>query len=279
MGVRVGVALCLILLTITPLFQAAVGHTDHGEAEPRVVIDGVVGHSSSPIDAKSVRVDERPGAVVPGDLTFRDERGVAVTLGALIDRPTLILPVYYHCPQTCGMMLGNLAAALNKVPLNLGNDYRVIALSIDEEDTPQTAMRARETYTKILTKPLPDGAWHFLSGESATIRRFADATGFSFIKTGKHAIAHPNVLFVLSHDRVMIRYLYGPAFLPFDMGMALTEAAKGTPSLAIRKLVSYCFTYEPEKKTYTFSAVRVIVLAVLAVMGVALVILLRRKNT
>jgi len=52
---------------------------------------------------------------------------------------------------------------------------------------------------------------------------------------------HPNVMLVLSPAGKIIRYFYGVYFLPFDIGMALTEASKGTPQLSIRQVLTYCF--------------------------------------
>jgi len=83
---------------------------------------------------------------------------------------------------------------------------------------------------------------------------------------------------VVSPKGKIIRYIYGPSFLPFDMGMALTEAEKGTPSLSIRKLLSFCFNYEPEKKRYTFATVRILVIAFLLMLAVIMFFLLRKKK-
>lgn len=83
---------------------------------------------------------------------------------------------------------------------------------------------------------------------------------------------------MLAADGTIIRYLYGPEFLPFDIGMAVTEAQRGTPSLSIRKLVSYCFSYDPAQKTYVFTAVKFIIVGIIALLGVMLFFLLRRKD-
>jgi protein SCO1/2 len=234
--------------------------------------------TQSTADLKGVGIDEKLGKKVPGDVVFLDEHGIKTTLGDFVDRPTLVLPVYYSCAQACAVMLGNLASALNGVPLAPGKEYRVIALSIDPEDTPASALRSKTTYMKILKKPFAGGDWKFLTGSPAAVRRVTDAAGYGFMKTGKNEFAHPNVMIVLARDRTIIRYLYGPLFLSFDMGMALTEAARGTPSLSIRKVLSYCFSYDPRSRTYTFRAVQFIVGGIVLVMGVGLFFLLRRKQ-
>jgi protein SCO1 len=239
-----------------------------------------LGHDTSPrVDWQDIIVNEKPGKKVPGDILFLDEYGKTITLGGYIDKPTLILPLYYYCKQSCAIMLGNLAAALNEVPLAPGKDYRVITLSIDQEDDPAAALQSKKNYLKVLKKEFPETEWKFLTGSKANISRATDSFGYHYKQVGWHNFVHPNVMVVVSRDGTIIRYLYGPLFLPFDIGMALTEASKGIPSISIRKLLSYCFSYEPEKKSYAFNTVRVLVLGIVAMIGVIMFFLLRKKES
>ncbi|MCP4673584.1 MAG: hypothetical protein GY857_20040, partial [Desulfobacula sp.] len=82
--------------------------------------------------------------------------------------------------------------------------------------------------------------------------------GFFFIKKEKHLYVHPNVLVVLAKDGKITRYVYGPDFLSFDVGMALAEAAKGLTGASIKRgVLSFCFNYDPGKKTYVLSIFRI----------------------
>ena len=81
----------------------------------------------------------------------------------------------------------------------------------------------------------------------------------------------------LAPDGTVIRYLYGPRFLPFDVGMALTEAAKGTPGLSIRKLLTYCFDYDPESKSYMVRSFRLLALGIVALLGILFFFIVRKK--
>jgi protein SCO1/2 len=86
---------------------------------------------------------------------------------------------------------------------------------------------------------------------------------------------------VLAEDGKIIRYLYGPGFLPFDLGMALTEARKGEPGVSIkRRVLSFCFDYDPENKTYVFRMFRITGTVILVLLAGFLVFLLRpgKKN-
>ncbi len=244
-----------------------------GLVKSRIAVSG-----ESKVNSGEIGVDEMLGKKIPADAVFFNELGRKVLLGDLIDRPTIILPVYYYCPDSCGQMLGHLSAALGNVPLTPGKDYRVIALSIDYEDDPAVAHQTKKNYFRLIKKNFPEESWPYLTGDLKNINLFADSIGFRFKRTGKHIFAHPNVMVMVSRDRTIIRYLYGPSFLPFDIGMALTEAEKGIPSISIRKLLSYCFNYEPEKKTYSFRAVQFLVIGVLLIIGIFLFILLRKKG-
>lgn len=61
----------------------------------------------------------------------------------------------------------------------------------------------------------------------------------------------------MSADGTIVRYLYGSTFLPKDLALALIEAKDGTSGATIRKMVEYCFTFDPERKTYVFNLLRV----------------------
>lgn len=226
---------------------------------------------------RPVGVDEHLGEKVPLDIAFVDEHGQKLRLGEAITRPTVVLPVFFSCAVTCPLMLGNLAQAINRVPLELGADYGVLAVSFDEDEGPGLALEAKGNHTKTLEKGLPREAWRFLTGDAENVRSFTDAIGFRFKRTGEHMFIHPNVLVALAPDGTIIRYLYGPRFLPFDIGMALTEAARGTPGLSIRKLLTYCFDYEPKSRTYVFRSFRVVALGIVIALLLFFFFVLRRK--
>ncbi|MFH2000960.1 MAG: SCO family protein [Planctomycetota bacterium] len=229
------------------------------------------------IGPDAVGVDEKLGQLADLKRTFLDEQGQKVVLADLVDKPTLLLPVYYCCPTACIVMLGGLCSLVNDIPLDLGTDYRIIAFSFDHDETPADAAKAKADFTKVINKTFPPESFRFLTGSRDDIQAVMQSIGYRFKYLEEHAYLHPNALISLAPDGTIIRYLYGPNFLAFDIGMALTEAAKGTPSLSIRKLLTYCFSYNPENKTYTFAAVRYIVIGILILMGLVLFILLRRK--
>jgi protein SCO1/2 len=63
--------------------------------------------------------------------------------------------------------------------------------------------------------------------------------------------------FIIAGDGTIVRYLYGTTFLPKDLTLALIEAQEGKVGTTIRKMVGYCFTFDPVGKTYVFNLLRV----------------------
>jgi len=252
-------------------------HSGHSTAAPmQQPHDHEAMERQSQSDAQ-VGVDELLGEKIALDAVFVDAQGRELRIGEAISRPTLLLPIFFTCTVTCPIMLANLANAINDVPLEFGSDYGVIAFSFDEDDDPEIARASKSNYTKILEEGLPAAEWRFLTGNEESIRSLTDSLGFRFKRTGKHLFIHPNVLIALAPDGTIIRYLYGPRFLPFDVGMALTEAAKGTPGLSIRKVLTYCFDYDPQSRSYVLRSLRFLALGVLAVLGILFFFVVRKR--
>jgi protein SCO1/2 len=203
-----------------------------------------------------VGVDEHLGAKIPLDITFRDETGNPVRLADLVKGPTIILPVYYRCSNVCFTLQGHFANALQKLERRPLDDYRVISVSFDDEETPEMAARARHVYLSAMKKPFPEEGWRFLTGDSASIHRLTDALGFRFQRQ-RHEFAHPVATIVVAGNGTIVRYLYGVSILPKDLALALVEARSGVAGGSIRKLMDYCFSYDPSGRTYVFNLLRV----------------------
>ena len=225
----------------------------HG-AEPAKLPGGTAPQGQE--DVTQVGVDERLGARLPLGLSFRDETGRRVRLGELITGPTLILPVYYGCTNICNYLQGGLARTLPEIKRTPGTEYRVLSVSMDETETPELAARYQRMYLSSLKAPFPAGAWHFLTGDAASIRALTDAAGYRFQRRGRD-FAHPVASFVVTGDGMIVRYLYGTSFLAKDLTLALIEAREGRVGTTIRKVVDYCFSFDPASKSYEFNLLRV----------------------
>ncbi len=218
-------------------------------------------------------VTEHLGAKIPLDSTFRDGSGRTVFLRELVTGPTIILPVYYRCTNICNFLQQGLAATLPGVKQKPGVEYRVISVSFDESEPPDLAARFQKTYLTAMDPPFPEQGWRFLVGDAKNIRSLTDAAGYRFFKKGSDYV-HPVAGFIVSGDGTIVRYLYGTTFLPKDLTLALMEARQGKVGNSIRKMVGYCFTFDPEKKSYVFNLLRVCATAVIICTGAFLAFLI-----
>ena len=203
----------------------------HGQATPQQEVTGI-------------GVNERLGVRIPLDSIFRDEAGKTVRLSELITVPTIVLPVYYSCPNVCPLIQGGMASTLPALKRKPDVEYRVLSISFDETETPELAARYKRIYLTSMNAPFPADGWRFLTGDAQNIRRLTDAAGYRFQRKGREFI-HPVASFVVTRDGMIVRYLYGTNFLPKDLTLALLEAQSGTAGVAIRKVVSYCFSFDP----------------------------------
>jgi protein SCO1/2 len=218
---------------------------------------------------------EKLGQYIPADAIFIDENNKRVSLKESLTKPAIIAPVYLSCTHECPLLLTGLAQALGRLDMiTPGKDFTVITLSFDDKDTPQIAHDKKRNYIKAAGKHIPDDAWTFLTGDAANIRKFTDSIGFKFQKDGESDFSHPVTIVVVSPQGKIVRYLDGVSFLPFDITMAVNEAAKGTVSSTGRRVLTYCFSYDPLKKSYVFNILKVVGTVVIVFVALFLAYLL-----
>ncbi|MCG8567907.1 MAG: SCO family protein [Desulfobacterales bacterium] len=233
--------------------------------------------------ARRVKVEEKLGEMADLSARFMDEKGNPVVLENIFDKPTVVLPIFFMCTSICNFLQAELANALNQVTQLPGEDFNIISLSFSDDEDPALANASKRNYVNLLKRTIPLDKWYYLTGDMENIRKFTDSVGYHFVKQKSHFYIHPSALVVLAKDGKVIRYLYGPNFLPFDLGMAVSEAEKGTPGISIKRgVLSFCFDYDPENKTYVFKMFRVTGTAILVLLAGFVFFLLRpfsRKGT
>lgn len=218
--------------------------------------DSLPAHVEQHRETKGVGIEERLGHSIPLDLAFRDENGKAVLLGALTNRPTILAPVFFSCPDVCSFLLTNLSAAINRLPAEPGKDFLVLAVSFDETEGPPLASEKKRLYLNMIEKPFPEEAWRFLTGSRENILNLTQSLGFQFQREGKDFL-HPVALIVLSPGGKITRYLYGTEILPFDLKMAILEASEGRTGPTIGKVLRFCFSYDPKGRKYVFNTLKI----------------------
>lgn len=237
---------------------------------------------NNPIHAQEeLGVYEHLDDTLSNNLIFTDELYNQVNLKDAIDKPTILALVYYECPGICSPLLNGLAEAMEKAEMEMGTDYQVFTVSFNQTEKPPLAMKKKSTYAKLLTHGDTDNGWHFFTGDSANIFRLLDEVGFKVKKEGKEFI-HPGTLIVLSPNAKITRYLYGSAyFLPFDLKMAVAEAAAGRSGPTITKMLNFCFSYDAAGKKYVFNVTKIsgsIILLIAFIFLASLTLRGRRKK-
>lgn len=226
-----------------------------------------------------VDVDEKLGEAVALDVPLKDENGSDITLRELVDKPTILIFNYFRCPGICPILLTSVVNVVNEMSLEPGKDYRLVAVSFDPTDTPEMARQKKANYLNMMRRSFPPDAWSFLTGSAENTRAVADSTGYKYSKQGDDMFMHPGVIIVLTPAGVISRYIYGTTYLPAEVAMAIKEAAAGEVRPTISKVLSFCYSYDPEGRRYVFSITRLFGTAILVLVAVFMVfVVFRRKK-
>ncbi len=198
-----------------------------------------------------IGVVEKLGGKIPLNATFFDSNGKEVRLGDLITKPTVIDLAYYKCNGICTPIMTEVADVVNRVDLVPGKDYNIITVSFNPEELPKDAARKKVQIMNLLKTDVPDSAWRFLTGDSASISELTKAIGFNYdYKFGTYI--HTGALVFVSKEGKICRYItpgdvdsgIGAGdlrILPMSFKMALIEASKNEAIPVIENEAEYCF--------------------------------------
>lgn len=199
---------------------------------------------------------EKLGDTIPLNLQFLNESNDTVTLGELIDKPTVLSFVYFDCPGLCSPLMDGIAEAIRNLDMKIGEEYQLITISFNTTDTPEKAKIKKQNFVQNI-----DGEerehWIYLTGSQENIDAITDALGFRYKPQGLD-FAHPSGIMIISPSGKITRYLYGLTFLPFDLKMAIIESQKEISRPTINKVLELCFSYDPVGRTYTLQITRII---------------------
>ncbi len=214
-----------------------------------------------PPSAQAIDIEDRVGDFVPLGLVFKDERGNAVGLGKYFKqgRPIVMTLNYSDCPGLCVAQLDLLVETLRGLNgAGIGEDFEILTISIDPQETPEKAGRTKAKYTGLLRGTQAESGWHFLTGKQQDIAVLAEAVGFkySYDRVNKR-YNHAAATYFISSDGRICRYLVSLGSEPEQFKLAIAEAAEGklTRSLA-DMFIQMCYMYDPQANRYTASARR-----------------------
>ena len=207
-----------------------------------------------------IDVVERLEAQVPRNLSFVDDQGKRVKLGDFFqgDLPTIMTLNYSNCPMLCSLQLTGLVESLAQLDWTAGKEFRIVTVSLDPEEKPQTARRTKQRYLSQYGRQTGQSGWHFLTGNEANIRAAADAIGFRYgYNEKRQEYVHPAAIALLTPDGRIARYLYGIQYHPKTLRLSLVEVSEGKIGSTVDRLILYCFHYDATEGRYAPVALNV----------------------
>jgi protein SCO1/2 len=241
-----------------------------------------------PADLSNVGIEQRLDQQVPLDLQFKDETGKTVRLGDYFKsgRPVILNMVYYTCPMLCGEELAGEASALGVLRFTPGNEYEVVSVSFNPDETPKDAAEKKQVYISRMNEHLEhktDGAgWHFLTGEPAEIKQLADAVGFHYRRdprTGQYI--HAAGIMIVTPTGKIAQYYYGVEFSPKDIRLGLIEASRDRIGTLVDQVTLYCYHYDPNTGRYgavVTNIMRLAGAATMLILGGFLIVMFKRES-
>lgn len=244
--------------------------------------------SAQPLDpgmVERIGIDQNLEGQVPLDLTFRDETGSAVVLADFFgDRPVVLNLVYFECPMLCTQVLNGLLRTLRAVSFDVGQEFDVVTVSIDPDETPALAAAKRDEYVSQYGREGAASGWHFLTGDQEQIAALAAAVGFRYVYDPEDDIfLHASGIMVATPSGRLARYYYGIEYSPKDLRFGLMEASEERIGTPVDQFLLLCYQYNPETGEYgliIFNSLRAAGLFTVAVLAgfVALMLWRERRN-
>jgi protein SCO1/2 len=230
-----------------------------------------------------VGLEQRLHESLPLDLEFRDDTGTRVRLATFFsDKPVILTLVYYDCPNLCTLVLNGLLRTLRTLSFTVGEQFDVVTVSIDPDNTPALAAAKKAQYIEGYGRPGAAQGWHFLTGEPDAIRRLAQAVGFRYTYDAEHdQFAHASGVMLLTPQGKLARYFYGIEYAPRDVRLGLVEAAANRIGTPIDQLLLFCYHYDPQSGTYSlviFKALRVAGVVTVLLLGAFMGIMFRHDR-
>ncbi len=235
-------------------------------------------------ELKRIDVIEHLGETIPLTLSFSNSKAEKIVLGDLFrqGKPVLLTMAYYECPMLCTFVLNGLSKGIADLDFIPGQDFQMITVSIDPDETWELAASKKRNQTGAVGKSFPEDGWEFLVGSAENSKRLADALGFVYYYDAERdEYAHPAVTFVLTDQGMITRYLYGIEYREQDLRLALLEASEGRIGNTLDRFLLYCYHYDPDAGGYVIFAgnvMRIGGVVTMLILGIVLGVLWRREN-
>ena len=193
-----------------------------------------------------IKFDQKLNSQVSPDLLFRDETGKQIRLGDYFGkRPSVLILGYFGCPMLCTLVLNGAVSSFQDLKWTAGENFDVIYVSIDPNETPQLAAEKKKAYVRSYGRGKADG-WHFLTGDKNAIQKLADEVGFHFAwDPAIKQFAHPSGLVILTPDGKVSHYIFGVTYSAEDLNSALRDAGANKTGSPVRAINLTVFSLQP----------------------------------
>jgi protein SCO1/2 len=228
-----------------------------------------------------IDVRQRLGEALPLDAVFTDESGARVELGDYFgDRPVVLALVYYECPMLCTLVLNGLVKALRAMKYEPGEEFEIVVVSFDPEETPDLAAAKKAKYVDAYDRDSGGEGWHFLTGDVGSIERLTDAAGFDYVyDPQRDEYAHAATLMIVTPEGKLARYLFGVEYSSRDLQLAVVEASQGTIGGVVERFLLFCYHYDPALGRYSAAAMNLVRLGgVATVSGMVIFFMVMRRR-
>jgi protein SCO1/2 len=210
-------------------------------------------------ELEGVTIIDKLDSQLPLSATFRDDHGNPVTLRDVLpkDRPAILQIGYMKCPMLCSLVMNALVRGIQGVDWTVGQQYDIIALSVNPKEGPDLAEGKKAGYVAEYGRPQSAAGWHFLTGEESSIRSVTDAVGFEYRMQENGEYSHAAGIFILTPDGRLSRVLYGVKYDSANVRMALLEASQGKVGTTLDRIILWCHIYDAQAGGYVVMAMRV----------------------
>lgn len=213
----------------------------------------------SNIDPAVMQIDEADflGTPLAKDYRLIDVEGKEFSFGEILGNPLILLLSYYSCGGSCPTINRTLIAAIEKIDrFQLGKDFKVLTLSFDKHDSPETL--SRFVANTGIPETMRNGWRHAIfKSIEPDLDELTKSVGYNYFwSRADQVFLHPNVLIFLTPEGRVARYLYGDSVDDKEMELALIDADWGRISNStsvIDMLTGVCYSYNFAEGKYTLN--------------------------
>ncbi len=253
-----------------------------GTALP-VAAQDMTSSSLAPEDIEGVGIEQKLDENIPLDLVFVDEQGRDVVLGEFFGKKPVVLSlVYYECPMLCTLILNGLLTGLDELDFDIGEEFEVVTVSFNPNDTPKLATAKKRTYVERYGRAGAADGWHFLTGSEESIKQLTDAVGFKYkYDAERKEYIHASGIMVATPAGKLSRYFYGIDYAARDIKLGLMDASEEKIGSIADQILLFCYHYDPTTGKYGVAIMNIMrVIGGLTVLGIVVFIVssLRREK-